>query len=529
MDKDFVDKSTMHRGKEPEHTGPEALKPRSESPVIGPSRRRRRPEIEPRPAGEKELLGRLRRNDINLDTLESRMEFINRYRPLLEPPYRRRPNILHHIAELEDFELDATKLVLVVRLLLQEFPRLANVQNPIGKTALHVALDSKNTHFVQAATDVLKEAGDILAIQDRDGRNCIHLAIEAGISNTLILGLIHKAPETAFKAQEKSLGLTPLHLAVEYERCVTEQLEVVEALLRKDHGALRVLSQRGLSPYRYHLRTARDADWVSSSEESDWSNIAENDIKINAAQIRDTMKLWILRTSPEFEAKKLLYGYEHGEFPHTELVVHLGASERERKLTDCLVEDIQLSFGLNRDPQDEPIPISTLDVVYGSLEFDSVLSLISLGDFRIQEAQQNGNLTGRSDALFIFDWLRCKGISRVIEVMVKDHDFPSHSEETIEKALWGLRVECLDWQIADICPAVVRSVGEALEDLALYWRGNNAVLRGWSEPEGLPRLPNLRHIQLTVMEVRLTVPSAVFQNTDWKNRTCMKASAYNAT
>jgi hypothetical protein len=174
-------------------------------------------------------------------------------------------------------------------------------------------------------------------------------------------------------------------------------------------------------------------------------------------------------------------------------------------LTDWNSQDVQVSFRLNRQPQEAPIPALDFEEGYRSTQFDGALSLVSLGDFRIREhmreAKQTSSVVGRSDALFIFDWLRRKGVVRIIRVEVKDLTTPIHSEDSIERALKGFHVEFLDWRRADICPVIIRNVGDAVEELALYWGGNNVVLRGWSEPEGLPRLSKLKKILLEILGV----------------------------
>ncbi|KAK0634137.1 hypothetical protein B0T14DRAFT_599241 [Immersiella caudata] len=381
---------------------------------------------------EDEIIDRLKRNDIDLGTAKSRSDFLERYIDPLSPtetsrPDERRPNVLHRIAALGR-TVDSTPLV---QLLLREFPSLAKGQDEEGKTALHVALYTKNTDVAQVILDALEAVDEIISVQDDKGMNCIHVAIAAGIPHSLVLDLIRRAPGTVFREQNNR-GLTPLHEAVRYDRCKSEQVEVVEELLRRDHDALSIVSgstslpdasiKKGLAPYQYHLepKTIKGrffpfAPWRKTTASSQMPNSSY------ATQIKDMLRLWILRTRSEDDARGLLYG-----------------------------------------------------------------------------SGSAGKPAARSDALFVFGWLRSKGVKRVIKVVVKDLTAPPHTEESIEKALWGLQVELLDWQRVDICPTVVRSVGESLEGLVLYWSGNNAVLRGWSEPEGLPRLTNLKWIDLTM-------------------------------
>lgn len=49
-------------------------------------------------------------------------------------------------------------------------------------------------------------------------------------------------------------------------------------------------------------------------------------------------------------------------------------------------------------------------------------------------------------------------------------------------------------------PECDRGSKNQLRTLDLRWSGNNAVLRAWSEPEGLPSLQHLRTVNIVVPE-----------------------------
>lgn len=111
---------------------------------------------------------------------------------------------------------------------------------------------------------------------------------------------------------------------------------------------------------------------------------------------------------------------------------------------------------------------------------------------------------GRSDMAFFFKFLRNKGVKRIIRVIVDDTLIePAHSDDAIEKALEGLGVEIWDWQKFDLCTETIRTAAPDAREVSLYWSGNNAVLRGWSEPEGLKLLKNLEKVNLHVEQVCL--------------------------
>lgn len=111
----------------------------------------------------------------------------------------------------------------------------------------------------------------------------------------------------------------------------------------------------------------------------------------------------------------------------------------------------------------------------------------------------------RRDLKFLFDWLRYrKDVDRILRVTVEDLDVP-HSDFAIEKCLEHFGVESLDWRKIDLCPETICKIGGELRDISLRWSGKNAVLRGWSEQEGLAKCPNLRLINLEYDKVR-TLP-----------------------
>lgn len=111
---------------------------------------------------------------------------------------------------------------------------------------------------------------------------------------------------------------------------------------------------------------------------------------------------------------------------------------------------------------------------------------------------------GRADMLFFFTWLRRKNVKRILRVIVDDHTDPPHSDEAIKQCLAPFGVEILNWSKSDLDPVTIFDASKELREVHLYWSGNNAVLRGWSEPDGLRRLPNLGVVNLSVNSVRLS-------------------------
>lgn len=111
---------------------------------------------------------------------------------------------------------------------------------------------------------------------------------------------------------------------------------------------------------------------------------------------------------------------------------------------------------------------------------------------------------GRDDYTVIFDWLRRKGVKRIFNLYIDDREEPSHSDETIEKALQGIEVlKVWDWQRSDLSSEVIAKAAPNVSEVNLYWGGNNAILRSWSESEGLNQLKKLDTVVLYENQVRI--------------------------
>ena len=129
--------------------------------------------------------------------------------------------------------------------------------------------------------------------------------------------------------------------------------------------------------------------------------------------------------------------------------------------------------------------------------------------------------SGRKDMQYFFNWLYEKGVRHIIRVSVEDSGASGekvHSDQAIQKSLERFIVEQLDWKKTDLDPETILSIGNKavkeppswkakkskpetkvepqLRQLCLRWSGSNTVLRGWSEPGGLAKLPHLRQIRL---------------------------------
>ncbi|KAJ3545875.1 hypothetical protein NM208_g2290 [Fusarium decemcellulare] len=156
------------------------------------------------------------------------------------------------------------------------------------------------------------------------------------------------------------------------------------------------------------------------------------------------------------------------------------------------------------------------------IRLDNVLKYVR---FPMVTVRQPGRLApkpraqGREDMEFFFGWLEKKGVKRILRVEVEDSDKIPHSDQSIQVSLEQIAVEHLDWQKTDLDPRVICQLGSKtdrsepdesvtksclavsdnqLREVTLKWSGNNAVLRAWSEVDGLPQLEKLHTIYLNI-------------------------------
>ncbi len=64
-----------------------------------------------------------------------------------------------------------------------------------------------------------------------------------------------------------------------------------------------------------------------------------------------------------------------------------------------------------------------------------------------------------------------------------------------------------DWRKPDLSIDVIIFAAPDVVNLNLYWSGNEAVLKGWSCPTGIPKLKKLK--ELKVVAAPVSVPTAL--------------------
>ena len=99
----------------------------------------------------------------------------------------------------------------------------------------------------------------------------------------------------------------------------------------------------------------------------------------------------------------------------------------------------------------------------------------------------------------IFGWLRQNGnVKEVLRIIVEDDLQHPHDDEIIEETVKNLGVEMWDWRKYDISSETIRVAAPEVRELHLYTTGNDAVLWGWSDQDGLRNLKNVGQLSHSV-------------------------------
>ncbi|KAI1213091.1 uncharacterized protein F4807DRAFT_471577 [Annulohypoxylon truncatum] len=201
----------------------------------------------------------------------------------------------------------------------------------------------------------------------------------------------------------------------------------------------------------------------------------------SALEIKQHLKLEYLRKRNHDDAVEFLYGSQqnrHIYFDLSGVSPKVNKSGITRGLGHLLLEDILQYVAIPRvEVEDDPVGLRPGQ----------------------RAPKPDGN--GRTDMKPLFKWLRDeKKVKIILKVIVDDLQEPAHSDEAIEFCLIGMGVEIWQWKKVDLSPEVIQKVAPEARIVHLYWSGNNAVLRGWSEPEGLRKLKRLQEVHLHVQQ-----------------------------
>lgn len=128
--------------------------------------------------------------------------------------------------------------------------------------------------------------------------------------------------------------------------------------------------------------------------------------------------------------------------------------------------------------------------------FDTVLRYVQIS-WHICKSSATGNPrssdsedkagAGRRQFQRVFILLRRLGVRKIFHLVLVDDKVNPHTD-CVAEDLVSFDIEVFDWDRVDLCSTVIANACPNVRELFLYSSGNNAVLRGWSEKEGLAGL-----------------------------------------
>lgn len=203
----------------------------------------------------------LENNKVDLNDPTQFASFVSRYESCLGKKERVHEDTLLHALVSDAKDKVFEKYKPLVKLLIERYPGLLEETNDGQKTALYVAASKdRRNKLVRFICESVKDIGRIIGITCSQTENCVHVAIRKGASlDTLRLLIQHARPEDLLAKNID--GYTPLHLAVSYDRCVPNQVQLVEAIISRSDKTMderttsKDSSKDKLSPFQYHEQT----------------------------------------------------------------------------------------------------------------------------------------------------------------------------------------------------------------------------------------------------------------------------------
>ncbi|QPC65808.1 hypothetical protein HYE67_008039 [Fusarium culmorum] len=243
--------------------------------------------------------------------------------------------------------------------------------------------------------------------------------------------------------------------------------------------------------------------------------ISSEVLEQNSETVRELLKLHYMRTRGIREVTYFLYGKNPKD-------VHI-SFDCCGLLSETHADVFSKQFGIDSK---------------SGITFDNVLMYARFPVVHVKRSGRRAPVArarGRQDMEFFAEWLKRKGVERILNLQVQEDSQDPHSDESIQIVLRHFTIEHLDWEKPDLDPLIICERADIsnidqdtwkldtantlikprkdLRQLTLKWSGNNAALRAWSEPAGLPQLLELRKIDLHIPAV-LELPD----HRDWIKR-----------
>lgn len=186
-----------------------------------------------------------------------------------------RRNFLHFLAYLDRNSRSLLPWLMSIAIFLH--PTDMGVLDTFNRTPLSAAITVGNQFFVNACMKIFRtkpEKGrDIQAALEKAEcveqdekkdvvETCLHVAINHNLKPESIKSIIENVSEKTFRMQDHK-GRTPLHLAVDYEKCSPPQVDIVSHLLRfgSPHALTVKMKKDSMGPprsaYQHHEMTRK--------------------------------------------------------------------------------------------------------------------------------------------------------------------------------------------------------------------------------------------------------------------------------
>ncbi|RDW67032.1 hypothetical protein BP5796_09781 [Coleophoma crateriformis] len=512
-----------------------------------------------------QILARVKAKELKLGKSDDRKAFFSDYGSYLEGHIDDNKNLLHVLAYEASFNSSVKSLIgRLAKRSPSIFPVLVGALDDNDRTPLYVAITKKNIKLVSCLCENLPSIDDVLRKECDRSETCLHAAIRLKLPAEIIISLVSKASENTL-CKKDSKGRTPLHLAVEYEKCSSSQLGVVQALIKQGDSALdeETNGPDYFSVFRYHEYTRdkflKQKDRKAPSRPNEMSNLRpatgaadqKREAQPESKKPKEENKTKdgpVDKNQPVANSKEPRLQMTPGLSLRNDTV--LGAIDPERRgdtdarknqteelvtkeSADLIRDEIKLHYLRTRRPEiattrlygknledtticfeyaGAPTKVDSDDFKesFRNVKFDTILQYVAFPNVEVHPkpalSKSGGDAIevsgrGRTDMIFFFEWLRNeKGVKRILKVIVDDIQDPAHSDEAIETALEGFDVEVLEWRKVDLCPETICNSSDKLREVYLSWSGNNAMLRAWSEPDGLKKLENLTKVHLHVKQ-----------------------------
>lgn len=184
-------------------------------------------------------------------------------------------NILHFLAKDAKLVKNGISLRWVATRIMAYYPELMGQTDDQGRTPFSLAVTERNEIFIRAYSRINPPRSHAIQKElkgqfDRSSANpsetYLHLAMKTEISAEARKILLKAAPAEMIYTRNPE-GLTPLHLAVDFNRCSTEQVGVIRVLFNELslNSAMKALTtmtyipqssaKNNLSAYQYHEYT----------------------------------------------------------------------------------------------------------------------------------------------------------------------------------------------------------------------------------------------------------------------------------